>query len=812
MLKNYLKVALRSILRSKLTAFINISGLALAMACCLLIALFVTDEWSYDRYHTKADRIYRVTRNFLSPDGSVNLHLGHVAPPFAPLLKNDFPDIEEAVRVLQNSLLVSYQEGAEEKKLFKEDRAFFAEPEIFKVFDIPVTEGNAGKALNDPFHLMLSEKTAKKYFGNDNALGKSLRVADRFDMVVSGVFKDFPSQSHWHPEILFSFSTLNDSTIYGRRGLERNWGNNSFATYLLVSASFDKQRVESQLPAFLDKHMGAAMNDPDAEMPSTWTTLFLQKLTDIHLRSHLDSEIEANGNINTVYMMAVIGLFIILIACFNFINLSTARATKRAKEVGLRKVAGAFRSQLITQYLSESLLIAIFALVLSVGISLVALDWLNGFTGKSLSLDPGQNTLLYLVLILAACMIGISAGIYPAFVISGYKPSSILKGGQAASAKGKAGLRKTLVVAQFSISIILIIATLITFQQLQYLNNRSLGYNKDQVIILDYDNAFDNTYDAFYNELLKQSSIRNAARSSRIPTGRLLDHRGSAQVQLSDSMVNTNVVIKNVSVDHAFFDTYEIPFVAGRNFSKDIRTDDSLAFVLNESAAAMIGLTPEELLTRDFQYGGVRGRVVGVVKDFHFESLHEPIVPVIFHIGGYSGISIQVAGNKMSEGVAHIESIWKKFIPNKPFEYEFLSAQYARLYDAEKKQGQLFIVFSGLAIFIASLGLFGLATFNTLQRIKEIGIRKVLGASVSNIVQLLSKEIIVLVVLANFIAWPIAWYFTDQWLSSFAYRIENDLLLYLFAAVTAVFIALLTVSVQTIKAAMSNPADTLRNE
>jgi putative ABC transport system permease protein len=810
MLKNYFKVALRSILRSRLTAFINIAGLALAMACALLILLFVRDELSYDRYHSKADRIYRVTRNFLSPDGTVNLHLGHVAPPFGPLLKNDFPDFEEVVRTLQSRILVSRQENGEQPVMFNENNAFFAEPEIFRVFDIPVTAGSGEKALSGPFQIMLSEKTAKKYFGDEAALGKPLTLADRFNTVVSGVFKDFPAQSHWHPEILISFSTLNDSTVYGKKGLEENWGNNSFSTYVLVKEPFDAGRVEHQFPTFLDKHMGRADADANEPMPSTWTNLFLQKLTDIHLRSHLDSEVESNGDINTVYMMSVICIFIILIACFNFVNLSTARATKRAKEVGLRKVVGAARMQLILQHLSESMLIGLMAFILSIGIATSALPWLNAFTVKDLTLDFGDWTLPS-VMLLSSLLIGIVAGIYPAFVISSFQPSTILKG-QQGSVKAKAGLRKILVVSQFAISIILIIATLVTFRQLQYMNTRSLGYNKDQVVVLRYYNELDQSYDAFYNELLGQTGIRNAARSSRTPTGRLLDHRGSALVQQGDSLVNTNVVIKNIAVDQEFFGTYEIPFVAGRNFSKGIKTDDSLAFVLNEAAVKMIGTTPEAILTKDFQYGGVRGRVIGVVKDFHFESLHEPIVPMVFQAGGYGSISVKVAGNKMQQSIAEMEKIWKDFLPHRPFEYNFLSTQYAQLYDAEKKQGQLFIVFSALAIFIASLGLFGLATFNTLQRIREIGIRKVLGASVGNIVRLLSREILILIAVANLIAWPVAWYLTSEWLSTFAYRIENSVLVYAGAGVAAVAIALITVGSQTIRAALSNPADTLRNE
>lgn len=811
MIRDYLKVALRSISRSKLTSFINIAGLALAMACCLLIVLFIRDEWSYDRHHQHADRIYRVTRNFLSPDGSVNLHLGHVAPPFGPLLKNDFPEFEEVARTLQSRVTVSYQDDGAEKKVFNEANAFFCEPEIFTMFDIPVAVGDPGKSLADPFHILMSEKAAKRYFGNENAVGKSLNFGNQYDVIVSGIFADFPRQSHWHPEILISFSTLNDTTIYGRNGLETNWGNNSFSTYILAEEGFDAAKVESQFPAFLDRHMGPMMGESDSPMPSEWTTIFLQPLVDIHLYSRLDSEIETNGNIRTVYMMAIVGLFIILIACFNFVNLSTARATKRLKEVGLRKVVGAFRSQLISQHLSESILIAFFALLLAVALASISLGWLNEFTGKVLEIRVLQEGML-LYLLAFAVAVGVLAGIYPAFVMSSFRPSSILKGSQG-SVKGKPGLRKVLVVSQFAISITLIIATMVTWKQLQYLNQQDLGYNKDQVITLRYYNELSPSYDAFYNALTQQSYIANASRSSRILTGRLLDSQGTARVQKGDSLANTQVVLKNIRLDHEFFDTYQIALVAGRNFSREIKTDDSLSFVLNESAVKMMEMTPQEILTREFEYGGVKGRVIGVVSDFHFESLHEPIVPLVFHAGRfYSNISIRVAGQEMQQALQYIEDIWKEFIPHRPFEYSFLSMQYGQLYESEKKQGQLFIIFSGLAIFIACLGLFGLATFNTLQRIKEIGIRKVLGASVPNIVGLLSREMIALILGANLLAWPIAWYFTDQWLNTFAYRIENDFMIYGLAALAAIVIALATVSAQTIKAAMSNPSETLRNE
>lgn len=812
MLANYIKVALRSIFRNKLTAFINIAGLALALLCALMIYVYVDDELQYDQYNSKSDRIYRMTRNFLSPDGSVNLHLGHVAPPFGPLLKNDFGDFEEVVRTLQTRALVAYRTEGEEVKSFNEERLFYAEPELFKVFDIRISDGNPEKLLRDPFTVMLSKATAKKYFGEEPAVGKTLRLGNNYDIAVTGVFDDLPQQAHWHPEILVSFSTLNDSTIYGRSRLETNWGNNSFGTYVLVKEGFDQQRVEAQFPDFLDKHMGPLLAANNGPLPSTFTNIFMQKVTDIHLHSQLDSEIETNGNITNVYMMSVIGIFIVLIACFNFINLSTARATKRAKEVGMRKVSGALKQQLIAQYLSESVLIALFALVIALGFSWVALQWLNNFTGKSISINFLIDFPLTASVFLFTILIGIIAGIYPAFIISGFQPVQILKG-QKGSAGGKGSIRKTLVVVQFTISIVLMIATAIIFQQLNYLNNQDLGYGKDQVITLRYFTDLTESYDAFYNETMKHSSIKNVSRSSRIPTGRLLDSQGAAQIQQGDSMATANVILKNIRNDYEFFDTYEIPFVAGRNFSKDVKTDDSLGFVLNEAAVKMLGLSNEDVLTRDFQYGSVKGRVLGVVRDFHFESLHEEIIPMVFHPGSfYNRISVKVAGNDMQEAIAHLEKVWNSFIPHRPFEYDFLSMQYKQLYEAEKKQGQLFTTFSILAIVIACLGLFGLATFNTMQRVKEIGIRKVLGASTAHIVGILSKEIIVLVIIANLISWPLAWYFMDKWLDGFAYKVNLNLGIFALATFAALLIALLTVSSQTIKAALTNPSKTLRYE
>ncbi len=818
MIKNYLKEAVRAILRNRLTSFINIMGLALAMASAVLIYLFITDELSYDRYHAKADRTYRVTREFFSRDGVSNLKLSSVAPPVGPLVKNDFGEVEIMARTLQFGLVMAIEENGERKKIASEENVFMAEPDLFKILDIQFLSGDPQKSLERPLTVMLSENTAKKYFGTTEVIGKQLKAGQRLDLEVTGVFKEFPDQTFWHPDFLISFSTLYDSTIYGRKGLETNWGNNSFGTYVVFAPGTDPKKIEARFPAFLDKHYGpyakANFGVPADFVASKTTKLALQNIQDIHLRSHLDDEIEVGGNTNNVVMMGVIGLFIVLIACFNFVNLSTARATKRAKEVGLRKTVGALRNQLIGQYLSESVLISFFGLFIAIGFAWIALGWLNQFTGKHLAFQFVENWPLTIGLIGFALMVGLLAGVYPAFVISSFNPALVMKG-QQGSVQGKGGIRKALVVAQFAISIVLIIATLVTTQQLSFMNNTNLGFDKDRLVTLTYYNELGDSYDAFYNEAIKSSTIKNVSRSSRIPTGRLLDSNGASLIQ-DGQLTPSTVTLKMICTDYEFFSTYGTGFAAGRDFSKNVKTDDSLAYVVNEAAVKALGWkSNEEVIGKDFQYGGITGKLIGVVNDFHFESLHQRIVPMIFlpvKQSYYNYITVKIAGNNFQEGLDHLQKVWKSFLPVRPFEYQFTTNLYRRLYDAEQKENQLFTIFSGLAIFIASLGLFGLATFNTLQRVKEIGIRKVLGASVPTILGLLSKEIVILILVANAVAWPIAWIFMGKWLDTFAYHVDMNIMAYALAAIAAIFIALLTVSAQTLKAAMSNPANTLKYE
>lgn len=829
MISNYIKIALRSIFRNRLTAFINIAGLAVAMGAALLIYFYITDELSYDRYHSKIDRTYRITREFLNNDGAVVGHFSAIAPAFGPALENDFGQIEAMTRtfsVLDFDMAV--EENGERSRAAHEENVFLAEPDVFRIFDIPVLSGNPAKDLERPFTVMLSEKTAQKYFSTTDVIGKRLKaiasmkltVTDNYDLEVIGVYKDFPAQSHWHPDFLVAFSTLYDSTIFGRYHLE-SYGDNAFNTYILLEAGADPEQIEAAMPAFLDKHVGnyarAHWGAQQDWVASNANRLHLQAVADIHLHSHLDDEIEVNGNINNVYMMAVIGMFIIVIACFNFINLSTARATKRAKEVGMRKVAGAVRSQLVGQFLSESVLIALFALVLAVSLASVALPWMNSFTGKSINLDIISHWPVFAGMVVFACVVGILAGVYPAFVIAAFRPAAVLKGKQG-PVNGRGGMRRVLVVTQFAISIVLLIATVITTQQLGYLNTHDIGYDKDQIITLRGYPELEENYDAFYNEATRSTAIRNIGRSSRLPTSRLLDWLGSVSVTKGDSLVDTGVVPKSLAVDYEFFSTYGIPVLAGRSFSRAIASDhsyESPAFVINETAARRIGWKSlDEGIGKDFKYGDAKGKLIGVVRDFNFESLHQEILPMVFFISNKSNrnLSVKIDGAHFQQGIADLRDNWNTFLPLHPFEYEVLSDRYRRLYDDDQKQSQLFTIFSGMAIFIACLGLFGLATFNTMQRIKEIGVRKVLGASVTDILSLLSKEVITLMLAASFIAWPVAWYVMSQWLNTFAYRIDMNVFVYALAAVAAVALALLTVSIQTIKAALTNPSNSLRYE
>ena len=811
MLLHYLKIAVRIFTRNKLVSMINVFGLSVALTGCLLIGIFIHDELRYDRFHEHADRIYRVTRNFINPDGSVQMHLGHLAPPFGPLLKNDFPDIVESTRIAGGfEALVSPLEKGKPDSYQEIENAFFVEPSAFKVFSIKISSGTRQTPLDKPFTLMISDEIAQKYFGTTDVVGREVKFFEKV-AEITGTFKAFPPQSHWHPNALVSFKTLDDDAFYGAEKMKNEWENNSFQTYVLVTDDFDPEKTAQQFPAFIDRHMPVR---DQAQKPSASTNLFLQPLTSIHLHSHLDSEVETNGDINHVYAMGAIGVFLIVIACFNFINLSTARATERGKEVGLRKVSGAGRRQLIFQYIGESTLTALLAMIIALAALPACLVWLNAFTNKSIVLIDYTNPVHIAVLIGFVLIIGTLAGLYPAFVISSFKPAQILKGQSGSTLKG-GGIRRVLVVTQFSLSSIMIIATLIVYQQLDFLNTKELGYKKEQVIAFSFPSEADDRYDAFYNTITQHPAIAEATRSSRIPTVRLLETNYVTRPDLSTE----KVIMKNVGVDRHFFGTYNIPIVSGKNFQKETRAGQSFeegvanGFILNESACKLLGWRPDEAVGKEIVNGGINGTVTGVVKDFHFESLHEPITPIVFITYVKPRlVSVLVSASAMKEGIDHIAKAWKQLGRPDLFKYEFVDDRYSNLYDSEAHQQELFIAFATVAIFIASLGLFGLATFNAVQRSKEVSIRKTLAASVQSILQLLSKEIIILILIANILAWPVAWYFMQEWLNKFAYHIDMSMLTYVGAGAFTLLVTLITISTQTLRAALTNPATMLRNE
>lgn len=808
MIYSYLKIAVRNLLKYRFISFINLFGLTVGLTCCLLITTYILHEISYDRYNDKPDQIWRVTRSFNNPEtGAVSLHLGTVAPPFAPLLINDFKEIQQITRLLSNGTATFRYND----KMFSEEDIYFADEHTFDFFKVNVVKGNPKTALNDPMSVMLTEEVARKYFGNADPLDKMIRMDNQLTLKVTGVYKPFPSNAHLHPNIMVSFNTLKDSAVYGEENLRTNWGNNSFFTYIRVAPGFDPAKLEAKFPAFIDKH---ASDDDGPHKPSKWTKLHLQKLTDIHLYSHLDYEAEENGDIKRVYIFSAIALFILLIACINYMNLSTARSALRAREIGVRKVVGARRREIIAQFLSESVLVCWMAIILAFALTWVLLPYLNKISGQDLGVDILLRWQVMVPLLLVPFVVGILSGLYPALFMSSFQPVKVLKG-LLKIGGGNVSFRKVLVTTQFAISIILIISTTIVFRQMNYMQQKKLGFDREHVLWVPYINSLGDQFEAFRNELLTNSNIKNAARSSRIPTGRLLDAMGT-RVMKGDTLAPVAADIKFVWSDKDFINTYGVKMLAGRNFSRDFSTD-SASFIINEAASKVLGFAnPQEAIGKNLGYGARTGQLVGVFNDFHFESLHQKIVPLVIFIprnsNSFGRISIKISGKNIPVALSHIEKTWKRFLPEVPWQYTFLDDNFDRLYQSEQRQGTIFTLFAGIAIFIACLGLFGLSAFTITQRIKEIGIRKVLGASTGRIVSLLSIDFMKLVAIAAIVAFPVAWYAMNSWLQDFAYRTNIAWWVFPLAGIIALLVALVTICFQAIKAALANPVKSLRTE
>ncbi len=793
MIKNFFKITFRNLWRHKGFSLINILGLAVAMAACFMIFLYVSFERSYDSFHSKSSNIYRLVTDVITP--SEIIHAGITSWPMGPNIKADFPEVEAYTRVQRTSMLIT-----KEDKKFQEENVLFADSTFFQLFDFSLTNGNPQTVLKDQLSVVLTKSAAKKYFGNNNAVGQTVSLYDYYPAKITGVMDDLPENSHIKADLLVSMSTLTQTFDPGR---DEQWTNFDATTYLLLKVGANAALLQKKLPQFLEKHNGKEMDENKMNF-----ILFLEPLKDVYMNTERDDAIE-NGNRSNVYIFSIVAVFILLIACFNFINLTTARSTERAKEVGIRKVVGAERTQLVRQFIGESLILSFIAFIVALGLSALFLTQFNELAGQRV-IEGIFSNLNYLMLLFAAAMaIGLLAGIYPSLVLSSFKPIVVLKGRFATGTRGIA-LRKGLVVVQFTISIALIIGTIVVYNQMKYMRNQDLGFNKEQTLVLDTQG--DETKNTLKNELLKLAQVKSVSLSSSVP--------GGPNSKAYSEIENKNGDLQVVNVDLYFVDfdyipQYKIKMLAGRPFSKDFATDTTQAMVINEAAAKFFGYnTPDEAIGRRFEQWGREGKIIGVIKDFHFKSLQENIVPLSMRIEPNRSnlLSVQVAADGLLATLAAIEANWKEIVPRRPFSYYFLDEYFNRQYRSEERFGKLFLNFAILAIFISCLGLLGLVAYSTVQRTKEIGVRKVMGASVSNIVNLISKDFLQLVGISFLIAAPLAWYFMYQWLQNFAFRTNLSWWIFIVAAVIALLIAFVTTSFQAIKAAIANPVTSLRAE
>ncbi|MCB9219974.1 MAG: ABC transporter permease [Ignavibacteriales bacterium] len=809
MFKNNLKIAIRNLLKYKFYSFINATGLAIGIATCLLILLFVQDELNYDKYNEKAGRIYRVIADMKLGGNSFNTT--NLGAPTAEALVNDFPEVEKAVRIKHlGSWFVQYGDLS-----FKETNVINADSTLFDIFTIPLLSGNPKTALVKPNTLVLNEKMAEKYFGNENPVGKMLILNNRDDFLVTGVFKNIPSNSHFHADFILSFNIKHgDGNDY--------WlGNMMYVTYILLQKNFDYKNFEAKLPSVVEKYMGPEIEHftgksiKDFLAEGNKARLYLQPLTDIHLHSDLMSELEPNGDIKYVIIFSAIAVFILLIACINFMNLSTASSSQRAKEVGIKKVLGSDRMDLIKQFLAESIVMSLIATILALIIIQLAIPFFNNLSGKELTISYLTNFQFLAGILILTMFIGLLAGSYPALFISSFKPVSILKGKIRTGSKS-GFLRSSMVVFQFAASIIMITATTIVFNQLHYIQNKKLGFDKEHAIVIHDSYILGNQVQSFKNEIVNDSRIISGTIANTLP----VEEPGSSNGTIRGRNINDEKMtsMQSWKVDYDYVPTLGMKIIQGRNFSREYGSDSN-AVIINEAVARHfewdepIGKHLSQYTSPDEDNPLTTYEVIGVVKDFHFESLKNSIAPVLLFLSPSSTYSVfRFKGENTAEVINFIKSKWERFAPGSPFEYSFLDKDYDNLYKAEQKVGDIFSVFAFLAIFIGCLGLFGLAAFTAERKTKEIGIRKVLGASILGLIYLLSKEFAKLIFLAFIISVPIAYYFMNNWLQDFAYRIEINWWVFVLSGGIALLIALTTVSYHAIKSATANPVDSLSNE
>jgi putative ABC transport system permease protein len=813
MLKNYLKVAWRSLLKNRTFSFINITGLAVGLGCFLLIALYVLDELSFDRYYDKADNLYRI--NLDAHWGGQELHLAETSDMMGPLLKKDYPQVREYTRIYsQSGDRALIRKGNE---YISETRAAYVDSTFFNVFAFPALEGDTRTALNDPHTVVMSASAAARYFGSaGEAVGKTLEVQEGGKEVpykVNAVIADIPGNTHFHFDLLFSMKSL-----------DYNWGqigNVNFHTYLALRPGTDYKAFEKEFPDYIKKYLIPALKDfqiyslADFEKSGNRIHFSLIPVTRIHLYSDRQGgeELSPPGSIQYVAIFSAVALFILLIACVNFMNLTTARSAGRAREVGIRKVLGTEPKQLVIQFLTESTLMVFLSLLIAIGIAFLALPLFNSLSGKTMTLVNLFSPVILPLLIALPFGVGLLAGSYPAFFLSAFKPIEVLKGRLRAGTKS-GSLRSTLVVFQFATSIVLIIGTIVVFRQLHYIQTRDLGFNKEQVLIIDGADALGAKADAFKKEILQVSGVKSGTLSAFLPvanSARNVYNISKDPVQAASNSFN----VETWGIDDGYLPTMGIKLTKGRNFSPDFRADSS-AVIINETTARVLGYADpigKKIYIFDAAGHPTGYPIVGLVKNFNFETLHHEVGPLMFMLQRSIGLaSFKVNTSAIASLIGEVRNQWTALAPGVPFSYRFLDDSFNEMYQSEEQVGKIAMIFSVLAILISCLGIFGLATYIAEQRTKEIGIRKVLGATIQGIVGLLSADFMKLVAIAFLIAAPFAWWIMNKWLQDFVYRVRFSWWIFLAAGLAALLIALMTVSIQAVRAAMANPVQSLKSE
>lgn len=812
MIRNYLKVAIRNLWRNKTFSLINIIGLATGISCFILIALYVVDELSYDRFNEKADRIYRVNADIKF--GGAETRYPFSSDMMGQTFKKDYPEVEDYTRIYNSYGSKRIKKG---NQFITEEHIASADSTFFNVFTLPAIAGNTKTALNEPNTVVITASAAQKYFGTVNALGRTVETDDNNKTLykVTAVIKDIPSNAHFNFDFIFSMKNVN-----------YNWGqylSHNFHTYFLLKPgtnvrAFEQKAFKQYVNKYVLPEAKSVMDIQsmeDFEKSGNKLVYSFTPLLDLHLYSDRPYELSPGGNIQYVYIFSIVAIFILLIACINFMNLTTARSANRAKEVGIRKVLGTERKNLVAQFLSESTVMAILSTLLALLIVLLALPLFNSVSGKQMQLGNLFTPAFTALLILLPIVVGLMAGSYPAFFLSSFRPIEVLKGKLKNSSNG--GIRSGLVVFQFVTSIVLIIGTFIIYQQLHYIQTKNLGYSKDQVLIIDNAYSLGDNVKSFKQDILNQPGVFSGTLSGYLPTPSSRSDNIFSKTQIID--MKNGFSMQEWAVDYDYIKTLGMNIVAGRNFSKDFGTDSS-AVIINETTAKGLGYA-DPIGQQIYKFSGttngensIKGyTIIGIVKDFHFESLKRDITKLGLFLESSTGLaSFKVSAVKAPQVIKAAEQKWKSLVPEMPFSYKFLDAEFNSIYNAEQRVGKIAISFAVLAILIACLGLFGLAAFIAEQRTKEIGIRKVLGASIGNLVTMLSADFLKLVLISSIIAFPLAWWGMHRWLQDFAFRVDISWWIFIIAGLIAAGIALITVSFQAIKAALANPVKSLRTE